>query len=195
MNFIFPKLIFQVERWKYNKEYDIYVSNMGHCRDNNKNSIPINISQSGYITIKTTNGFTSVHRLVLKTFRPTKDMDNLTVDHLDHNKRNNCLSNLEWVTKEENERRAAADLIGGVMPKPKIKVKRNEFNGKVLKIRKIGTKKYGTISFKSWEEVGAWLMRDQGMLYTDPDRIGNRVKKVCANNKPYCGYYYKLEKE
>ena len=35
----------------------------------------------------------------------------MTVDHLDHNKRNNCISNLEWVTREENQERAQADIV------------------------------------------------------------------------------------
>jgi len=37
-----------------------------------------------------------VHRLVLKTFEPVEDMDNLQVNHKDLNKANNNLSNLEW---------------------------------------------------------------------------------------------------
>jgi hypothetical protein len=46
------------------------------------------------------------------------DAENLTVDHLDHNKRNNSLDNLEWVSEEENLRRAKADLIVGVEGDP-----------------------------------------------------------------------------
>lgn len=38
-------------------------------------------------------------------------METLTVDHIDGNHRNNKLENLEWVTKEENERRAKEALI------------------------------------------------------------------------------------
>jgi hypothetical protein len=48
------------------------------------------------------------------TWKPTPEAEKLTVDHLDHNKRNNALSNLEWVTKEENERRADADYVGNI---------------------------------------------------------------------------------
>ena len=45
------------------------------------------------------------------TFRPIPNAEDLTVDHLNHNKRDNSLDNLEWVTKEENWDRANADLI------------------------------------------------------------------------------------
>lgn len=120
-NFIAPKLIFKVEKWKWNKEFRMYVSNMGHLRDEHKQPVPIKIAENGYVMIKTRNGFHSVHRLVMKTWMPTEDMDNLTVDHLDHNKRNNTLENLEWVTKSENQRRAKEDFIPFIINQEKRK--------------------------------------------------------------------------
>ena len=108
---ILPRFIFRVERWKWNKEYRIYVSNMGHFMDEHKKIIPVKINQNGYVLIKTAYGYESGHRLVMKTWRPTAAMDKLTVDHLDHNKRNNSVENLEWVTRAENMKRARADYI------------------------------------------------------------------------------------
>ena len=110
--FILPTFNFNIERWKWNKEYRVYVSNMGHFRDEYKALIPIKINQSGYCIVKTylPNPILA-HRLVMMTWCPTRDMENLTVDHLDHNKRNNAISNLEWVTRAENLRRAKEDYI------------------------------------------------------------------------------------
>ena len=109
--FIAPKFIVKVEKWKWNKEFRLYVSNTGKFRDEHKQPIPIKLNQNGYIVIKTRNGYQTAHRLVMKTWMPTEDMDNLTVDHLDHNKRNNCVDNLEWVTDSENKRRAREDHL------------------------------------------------------------------------------------
>ena len=110
-NFILPRFIFRVERWKWNKEYRIYVSNMGHFMDEHKKIIPVKINQNGYVTVKTNYGFVKAHRLVMKTWRPTANMEDLIVDHLDHNKRNNSVDNLEWVTDAENKRRAREDYF------------------------------------------------------------------------------------
>ena len=46
----------------------------------------------------------------MSTFKPISNEDTMTVDHLDHNKRNNKLSNLEWVTQKENLERANNDI-------------------------------------------------------------------------------------
>jgi hypothetical protein len=121
---ILPRFIFRVERWKWNKEYRVYVSNMGHFMDEHKKIIPVKINQGGYVAIKTPYGRELGHRLVMKTWRPTAAMDKLTVDHLDHNKRNNSVENLEWVTRAENLERARADYINeNVKAKPKVKAK------------------------------------------------------------------------
>lgn len=45
-----------------------------------------------------------VHRLVLSTFKPIDG--NYDVNHIDGNKSNNNLENLEWVTKSQNTRHA-----------------------------------------------------------------------------------------
>lgn len=46
-----------------------------------------------------------VHRLVAEAFIPKSD-PNLEVNHIDGNKANNCMDNLEWVTRSENSKHA-----------------------------------------------------------------------------------------
>ena len=109
--FILPSFNFNIERWKWNKEYRVYVSNMGHFRDEHKRPLSVKVDRGGYLLVKTCRTFKTAHRLVMLTWRPIPNAEELTVDHLDHNKRNNALTNLEWVTLEENRRRANADYI------------------------------------------------------------------------------------
>lgn len=44
-----------------------------------------------------------VHRLVMMAFNPIENMDELEVNHIDGNKKNNKLENLEWCTASENQ--------------------------------------------------------------------------------------------
>ncbi len=107
-------LICSIERWKYNPEYELYISNKGHFKTREKKDCHIYIGQNGYCYIYaygTVHRKIACHRAVMLTWRPTVNAENLTVDHLNHNKRDNSLNNLEWVTIEENSIRAKNDLI------------------------------------------------------------------------------------
>ena len=111
---IFPTIKLNIERWKYNPTFELYVSNMGHIKNKSKADIAPKIMQNGYVVVYvygSLNKYMLLHRVVMLTWRPTPEAEELTVDHLDHNKRNNALSNLEWVTQEENERRATKDYL------------------------------------------------------------------------------------
>ena len=47
-----------------------------------------------------------LHRLVLMAFNPVPNMEELEVNHIDGDKLNNALSNLEWCTSSENQKHA-----------------------------------------------------------------------------------------
>lgn len=47
-----------------------------------------------------------VHRLVLLAFEPCHPIEKNEVNHIDGNKKNNSLENLEWITASENQQHA-----------------------------------------------------------------------------------------
>lgn len=95
------------------KEHPVYksylVSNMGRIVGAKGNLLNASKSSSGYMII----GFygdkqqktTSVHRAVVETF-VGEIPKNKNIDHIDGIKHNNKLSNLEIVTRSENQKRA-----------------------------------------------------------------------------------------
>lgn len=99
-----PELHIEFERWKYHMPLDIYVSTMGRIK-NSKGEIQTVCKKDGYLYYKGK----LVHRIVMQTWKPTPGYAWLTVDHKNHNTWDNRLSNLEWVTAEENKARDKAD--------------------------------------------------------------------------------------
>lgn len=108
------------EVWKDIKGYEGYyqISNFGNVRsldrwikDNGtlvfKHGTLLNpVKQSvGYLqialNIKGKIQKKYIHRLVMEAFNPT-DNPELEINHIDENKENNMITNLEWVTHKEN---------------------------------------------------------------------------------------------
>lgn len=58
-----------------------------------------------YLSVKTKKYTKQVHRIVAKTFIENPE-NKATVNHIDCNKTNNNVSNLEWMTNTENMRHA-----------------------------------------------------------------------------------------
>lgn len=79
---------------------EIYSDNSGLMKSRNKGNTEYQI-----INFQLINGKKKtfrVHRLVLMSFKPITNMDNLQVNHIDGNKKNNSLDNLEWCSAKEN---------------------------------------------------------------------------------------------
>lgn len=97
---------------KYDRELHPLVTNRGYLR--------VNLSKDK--TVKRVH----VHRLVAQAFIPNPD--NLSeVDHIDGNKLNNTVENLQWISHSDNMRKACKGYDG--KPKPVICIE----TGKVYK--------------------------------------------------------------
>lgn len=85
------------------------VNNIGEVKRVSKNKLLtpyIGVKSKGYVYVKLCmNGVRckkALHRIVAEAFHPNPE-DKPEVNHLDGNKSNNCATNLEWVTRSENE--------------------------------------------------------------------------------------------
>ena len=85
-------------------EGDIYSVNSGKMKTRNKKGTEYQIIN--LTLVDGTKKTFRLHRLVMLAFNPIKDSENFEVNHIDGNKMNNRLDNLEWCTASENQRHA-----------------------------------------------------------------------------------------
>ena len=110
-----------MELWVSIKNFPNYeVSSHGRVRNIKTGRIlKPGVNKHGYEIVALSNSFerktSAVHRLVADNFYDG-DHENLVVDHVDTNKRNNFIANLEFCTSGENNRRAYATGLKTPVP-------------------------------------------------------------------------------
>lgn len=107
-----------MEQWNFVQDFENYlISNLGNVKTVNGKPKKIVYDNKGYGRVelwKNNKGRKfRVHRLVAETFIPNP-LGKEQVNHIDGNKKNNCVSNLEWVTPKENIRHAIENDLSSI---------------------------------------------------------------------------------
>jgi len=116
------------EDFKINKKY--YVSTLGRFK-NSSGKIMLNykINYNGYIRVYIYKKTFLLHRLIALTFIENPE-NKEQVNHIDGNKLNNCVNNLEWCTNKENQIHKFKNGLGNNYTR---KIGQYDLNGNFIK--------------------------------------------------------------
>lgn len=93
----------------------LYASNLGRIHSHLNRHIRLHKNLGGYIKTSFDGLCEYVHRLVYQAFNPDADISNCVINHLDSQRDNNRLDNLEAVSHCDNMLYAYSYGIGAVM--------------------------------------------------------------------------------
>lgn len=152
------------------------------------------MSNSGYKMIRTQNKDWYLHRLLAEHFIPNPE-NKPQVNHIDGNKLNNSLDNLEWVTQSENMRHA---FDTGLAPRnSKIRNKQASKNG--LRSPSMLKKQRWTGVPVLWYEQNGTLIKEFEDIYEageHPAKRPDRIREnILADYRFRDKTYYRLKNE
>ena len=94
------------------------------------------VNSSGYLyvnlIVNKLRKTTSVHKLVMEHFGTEKPKQEVIIDHIDGDKTNNCINNLQWKTIQEN-----TEKFYGNADKKKVVIKLHQSGKKLKEISEI----------------------------------------------------------
>jgi hypothetical protein len=175
------------EIWKSIENFNNYeISAFGNIRNviTNKNLKPY-LNNQGYLNITLSKNnikqTLKIHRLVALAFIPNLE-NKPTVNHIDKNKQNNCILNLEWATMSEQN----------------MAINKNVCLNKISKIAVYKIEPHTNIiicKYNSISEAAKWIFDEKLTKNTDFNKIvcSSISSKICAvaNGHRNIAYSYK----
>lgn len=149
-------------------------SDFGNFRiSKNKKNLTINNINNGYSKVSFAGKSYPVHRIVALTYLPNLE-NKSTVNHIDKNKHNNRLDNLEWATHSEQKYHSVNKIVNSYRPINQIDIKTDEIINK----------------FNSLKDAGTFI-ENENVSKNLKDAFKNI--SVCATKKSKSAYGYKWE--
>lgn len=196
------------EIWKDIDGYEGYyqISNLGRVKSLGRNIYNSNgkfqrykkekikipkTTSDGYsavtLSINCHNKTFSVHSLVANAFldKPVSN-EPLEINHIDTNRKNNCVTNLEWITHKENI--AHSVMLGNYND-----VHAGEKNGRCVPVVVCSMDGKELRDFKYLVQCAQWLKStNKNIRSNNIQQIASHIKQRAKRGLPCYGYTYKI---
>lgn len=145
---------------------------------------------TGYYCVRLNGKGFMLHRIILHTFNPRGEKEKyLQVSHIDNDKSNNSLSNLEWATPEENVRKYFKDKANGLYDNFNPRENLNDTKNKYLKRKDVRERIAKSKREKYWnDEKTREKTKESARLYYQRKDVKEKIKLY---NKEYRKEYNK----
>lgn len=196
----------QTEEWTPINGYDdLYIiSNLGRVKSYQKGywkTLKPFKNKKGYLSVQLSkNGKATnyrVHRLVALHFIPNLE-NKPEVNHIDENKENNAVSNLEWMTSKENNNHGTRNERMSKTLKEKYKngeMRKTTKKVSCYEIRKT-TKKVSCYEIETGDFIKGFENVIQACFYIKKPRCYSGIVDCCRGRlKTAYGYYWSYEKK
>jgi hypothetical protein len=150
----------EAEEWKTLQidGVSLQVSSLGRVK--NSAATEGSVNTNGYMVYSFKGKKRYVHRLVARAFLGEPQSQDLVVHHIDSNRRNNKISNLEWVTLKENSQRSVDE---GKLGRYRRKIAQCDDDGIVLQVFESVTSASKAVGGKKPSDLHAAVRK--GMKY------------------------------
>lgn len=165
--------VLEGEEWRKVSNYGAAVSSFGRYRNIYGVTSTPSPGKNGYVTIRFDGKSHKIHRVIATAFNLPQKENEDQIDHIDGDRSNNKVSNLEWVTRSENVSRSYQN-------------NKERKSNAVRLCRPVAARLLGASEWTSYSGV----MEAERVLNINHTNISKCCKKTIQN---YGGYEFKYD--